>query len=77
MMASDEQLDRLSSELNRQSLGPLNTILNEIAFRLASAATTLADSLRQQAYDRPLTTILLSWQVGYMIARVGRHHARR
>jgi hypothetical protein len=77
MMAVDEQLEHLSRRLNKESLGPIDTLFNEAMSRLGSASAAFAAWIRQAAYDRPLITLLLSWQVGYLVARLGRRHASR
>jgi pilus assembly protein TadC len=77
MMAVDERLDRLSRQLSMQSLGPVDTVFTEAMSRVGSASSSLAAWLRQAAYDQPLITLLLSCQVGYLVARFGRRHARR
>ena len=71
MMAVDEQLERLSRRL---SAGPIDTVFDEAMSRLSLASAALADWVRQAAYDRPLITLLLSWQVGYLVARLGRRY---
>jgi hypothetical protein len=76
-MAVDEQIDRLARQLNKQSLGPIDTIVDEAMSRLGSACNSLAFWLRQAAYDQPLITLLLSCQIGYLVARLGRRYARR
>jgi hypothetical protein len=75
-MAVDEQLDRLSSQLSKHSLGPIDAISNEIMSRLGSAFSAVVLSLRQAANDQPLMTLLLAAQAGYLIARLGRRYAR-
>jgi hypothetical protein len=77
MMVVDEHLDRLNKQLSGQSLGPVDAVVNEMMVRLIVATSSLVTSLRQAAYDQPLITLLLSWQVGYLAARLGRRHARR
>jgi hypothetical protein len=77
MMAVDEQLDRLSRQLSIQSLGPIDTVFGETMSRLGSASTLLAAWLRHAAHDQPLIALLLSCQVGYLVARLGRRYARR
>jgi hypothetical protein len=77
MMAADEQLERLSGHLSKQSLGPIDTAFNEAMSRLGAVSTAFAAWLRQAAYDRPMITLLLSCQAGYLVARLGRRYARR
>jgi hypothetical protein len=71
-MAVDEQLDQLSTQLSKQSLGPIDAIFNEIASRLSAVIS----SLRQAANDQPLMTLLLAAQAGYLVARLRRRYAR-
>jgi hypothetical protein len=76
-MAVDQQIDRLSRQLSKQSLGPIDTIFNETVSWLGSASTSLAACLRQAAYDQPLTTVPLSCQADYLVARFRPLYARR
>jgi hypothetical protein len=76
MMGVDGRIDRLSQELSKVSLGPVDTVFNETMSRLGSAAASLMAWLRQAAFEQPLITLLLSCQAGYLAARLGRRHAR-
>jgi hypothetical protein len=76
-MAIDEQIDRLQAQLKRQSLGPIDNVLNEAIVQLSAAVRSLAAWLRQTADEQPLTTLLLSLVAGYAVVRLGRRHARR
>jgi hypothetical protein len=75
-MAVDEQLDQLSTQLSKQSLGPIDAIFNEIASRLSAELSAVISSLRQAANDQPLMTLLLAAQAGYLVARLRRRYAR-
>jgi hypothetical protein len=76
-MAVDEQLERLSRRLSKENLGPIDIVFNEAMSRLGAVSAAFAVWLRQAAYDRPLITLLLSCQAGYLVARLGRRYARR
>jgi hypothetical protein len=76
-MAVDEQLERLSRRLSKENLGPIDMVFNEAMSRLVSASAAFAAWVRKAAYDRPLITLLLSRQVGYLVARLERRYARR
>jgi hypothetical protein len=76
-MAVDEQLDRLNEQLSKQSLGPINPIVDHTVSGFIQASASLAAWLREAAQDRPLITLLLSFQGGYLIARLGRRYAGR
>jgi hypothetical protein len=73
-MAVDEQLDQLSSQLSKHSLGPIDAISTEIMSRLGSAFSAMISSLRQASNDQPLVTLLLAAQAGYLFARLGRRY---
>jgi hypothetical protein len=75
-MAANDQLDQLSWKLSKYSFGPMDAVSTEIASRLSSAFSAAVSSLRQAANDQPLMTLLLAAQAGYLIARLGRRHAR-
>jgi hypothetical protein len=76
-MESNDQIHRLTLELNRQSLVPVATISNQALYIMASRLRLLATWLRQTARERPLITLLLAAEAGYAVARIGRQHARR
>jgi hypothetical protein len=75
-MPVDEKLDRLSQQLSKHSLGPVDTVINETMSRLAAASSAVAAWLRQAADEQPLITLLLAAQSGYLLARLGRRYAR-
>jgi hypothetical protein len=76
-MAVDEQLDRLNKQLSKQSLGPIDPFVDRTLSGLSRASASFATWLRDAAYDRPLITLLLSFQIGYLVARLGRQYASR
>lgn len=76
-MDANDQLYQLSRQLSWQSAKPVDIVANEIILRLRTAAATLIASLRRAAYERPLITLLLSCQLGYLTGRIGRRYARR
>jgi hypothetical protein len=76
-MSVDERIDRLSQQLDKQSLGPIDTISDEVMRRFSTASGSLVAWLRQAAYDQPLMTLLLACQFGYLVARLGRAYPRR
>ena len=49
-MSVNEKIDRLSQELGKQSLGPIDTISDEVMRRLGSASGSMVAWLRQAAY---------------------------
>ena len=77
MMTHDEQINRLNWRLSRHSGGPLDVIANQAAESLAVALRVLTTWLRESAQERPLIALLLSFETGYAVARLGRRHAQR
>jgi hypothetical protein len=76
-MPADEQIDRLRRQLSRESLGPIHRVTNEILSRIWAMIGALTGRLREVVTEQPLTTLLLSFQVGFGIPRLGRRYARR
>jgi uncharacterized membrane protein len=76
-MTANEQLDRLSRRVASQSLGPVTVISDQVLAYLTSSLQVFTAWLRQAARDRPLISLLLSIEAGYVFARIGRRHARR
>lgn len=77
MTSHDEQINRLNWQLSRQSGGPLDVIANQAAESLAVALRVLTTWLRASTQERPLIALLLSFEAGYAVARLGRRHAQR
>jgi hypothetical protein len=77
MMTHDEQINRLHWRLSRQSGGPLDVIANQAVGSLAVALRTVTTWLRESTKERPLIALLLSFEAGYALARLGRSYAQR
>jgi hypothetical protein len=74
-MAVDEKFYRLSQKLNKQSLGPISPVVDQSVAGVTQIFASVAAWLREVATVRPLITLLLSFQVGYFVARAGRRYA--
>jgi hypothetical protein len=75
-MVADEKLDQLSWELSRYSLGPVDSVLNEITSKLADGSGAVVSALQKAVNDQPLMTLILAAQAGYLLARFGHRYAR-
>ena len=75
-MGTNQQIDRLNRQLRSQSLGPVTTISDQALASLWSGLQLLVTWLRQAAQERPLVTLLLSFEAGFAVARMGRRRAR-
>ena len=76
-MSVDEKIDQLSQRLDKQSLGPIDTISDEVLRQVTSASGSFVTWLRQAVYDQPVITLLFACQFGYALARLRRTYARR
>lgn len=76
-MAKDAKLQRLERQLSWNSPGPLGNIAAAGVGAAFSVGNQLVASLRQAAFDQPLTMLLLSFQAGYAVGRWGHRDARR
>jgi hypothetical protein len=77
MMTHDEQISRLNGRLSRQNGGPLDVIANQAVESLVVALRVCTTWLRESTQEQPLIALLLSFEAGYAVARLGRRHAQR
>ena len=77
MMTHDEQINRLNWRLSRQSGGPLDVIAKQAVGSAAVALRAVTTWLRELTQERPLIALLLSFEAGYAVTRLGRRHAQR
>ena len=75
-MTANQQIERLNRQLRSQSLGPMTTISDQALASLGSGLQLLVTWLRKAAQERPLVTLLLSFEAGVAVARMGRRRAR-
>jgi hypothetical protein len=75
-MAVNDELDRLDRQLTREAAGPVAAMANTAAFSLITSIRRIVDQLTRAARDRPLMALLIPFEVGYVLARAGRKHAR-
>jgi hypothetical protein len=75
-MSGSTDIDRLNRRLSQHSLGPVGPMASEAASSALATGRSIAGLLRQYAFDRPWITLLLAFQAGYLLARMGRRHAR-
>jgi hypothetical protein len=73
-VAKDAKVQQLERQLDWNSPGPLGDIAVASMDSVLSITGQIVNSLRQSAVDRPLTTLFLSFQVGYAVGRWGRQH---
>ena len=76
-MAVDEQIDRLSQQLDKDGIPSVDTLTDDAIVKLASASAAITGWFRHHADNRPLITMLLSCQLGYLVGRFRGRRARR
>lgn len=76
-MADHDELERLERRLKRESLGPLTEISNQMTTSALSLIRAAAGWLRGTIEQRPLISLLIAFEAGFVIARLGGHHAKR
>ncbi len=76
-MNAADKINKLKRQVNTESLGPVGVISNRAISATGTSVASMATWLRQYAFDRPFVTLLLAFQAGYLIARLGRRHAHR
>jgi hypothetical protein len=64
-MGVDDQLAQCTAA-NGESLGPVYRLMGELLSRVGAAVGSVAEWLRQAAIEQPLTTLLLSFQAGFV-----------
>jgi hypothetical protein len=73
---ADAKIDRLKRQLSRQSLGPLTVVADQTVSSFRLVLVSAVGWLRQAVNNQPFVMLLLSFQAGYAVARLGRRDAR-
>jgi hypothetical protein len=76
-LAAQEEIDRLQRRLNWESAGPLTDLSNRTAAALFSLLRALARWVRQSGEERPLISLLLAFEAGFAVGRLGSWRAKR
>ena len=74
-MADNEEIARLERRLKWEAPGPLAGLSNQMAASPFSLLRALAQWVRESAEERPLISLLLAFEAGFAVARVGRQRA--
>jgi hypothetical protein len=75
-MEQREEIDRLKARLHWESGGPLAHVANQAVDMFTSTAGILADRVRDNAEERPLTSLLIAFQLGFAAGRWGPRRAK-
>jgi hypothetical protein len=75
-MADNKEIDRLERRLNWEAPGPLADLSNQMTASLFSLLRALAQQVREAAEERPLISLLIAFEAGFAVARLGRRRAK-
>ena len=76
MVAENEEIDRLERRLKREAPGPLTDLSNQMTTSLFSVLRTLAEWVRHSAEEMPLISLLIAFEAGFAVARLGHRRAK-
>ena len=76
-MIESEQVERLKRRLSWEGVGPLAELSNQATDALMARGKALPGWVRDSAKDRPLTSLLMAFQIGLAAGRWGRRRAKR
>ena len=76
-MAGQEEIDRLKRRLGWEGAGPLTELSNQAVASLFSMLSAVARWLRQSGEERPLISLLLAFETGFALGRLGTWRAKR
>jgi hypothetical protein len=76
-MSERDEIERLNWRLRMHNIDPLTDVVRQAAASLAPLIRSIGNRLIQSAHSRPLITLFLSFEAGFVIARLGRKHAQR
>ena len=76
-MANHEEIDRLRRRLQWEGGGPLMDLSSQALDGLAIRVRTLVFWVREMAEERPLISLLLAFQLGFVLGKWGPGRAKR
>jgi hypothetical protein len=75
-MAENKEIDRLQRRLKREALGPLTDLSNRMTASGFSLLSALAEWVCQSAGEMPLISLLIAFEAGFAVARLGHRRAK-
>ena len=76
-MTQSEQINRLQRRLTREASAPLVYLSNRMTASLFSLLRSLAEWVREATLERPLVSLVVACEAGFVVGRLGRSHAKR
>ena len=76
-MAENKELDRLQRRLTREAPAPpLTDLSNQMTASVSSLLRALAQWVRDSAEEMPLISLLIAFEAGFAVARLGHRRAK-
>ena len=76
LMTENEAIDRLQRRLKWEAPGPLTDLSNQMTTSVFSVLRTQAEWVRQSAEEMPLISLLIAFEAGFAVARLGHRRAK-
>jgi hypothetical protein len=71
-----DSIDRLNGRLRMQNMDPITVVARQAASALFPLIRSFGNRLIKSTRTQPLTTLLVCFETGYAIGRMGRKHAQ-
>jgi hypothetical protein len=75
VVAENQEIDRLERRLKREAPGPLTDLSNQTTASVFSLLRALAERVRHSAEEMPLISLLIAFEAGFAVARLGHRRA--
>ena len=75
-MAAEEDLARLKNRLRRSGAGAVTGLSNQTVSALIIRISAVVGSIREAGRQRPLTSILIAFQLAFVVAYWGPRRAK-
>ena len=75
-MAENKELDRLQRRLMREAPAPLTDLSHQRTASVSSLLRALAQWVRDLAEEMPLISLLIAFEAGFAVARLGHRRAK-
>jgi hypothetical protein len=76
VLTENIEIDRLERRLKREAPGPLTDLANQMTASVFSLLSALAEWVRQSAEEMPLISLLIAFEAGFAVARLGHRRAK-
>jgi hypothetical protein len=75
-MAESKEIDRLQRRLTWEAPGPLTDLSNQMTASVFSLLRAIANWVRDSAEEMPLISLLIAFEAGFAVARLGHRRAK-